>query len=70
MQVSNFERVISSVEALSIDEQEALIQLIQKRLTERRREEIALHITQAQVEYQAGNVFRGTVAEVLNELKQ
>ena len=69
-QISNFERVLDSVEALSVDEQEALIQLVQRRLTERRREEIAANIAQARAEYQAGTVFRGTVDQVINELRQ
>ena len=69
-QISNFERVLDSVEALSVDEQEALIQLVQRRLTERRREEIAANIAQAKAEYQAGTVFRGTVDQVIDELRQ
>lgn len=69
-QISNFERVLDSIEALSVDEQEALIQLVQRRLTERRREEIAANIAQARAEYQAGTVFRGTVDQVINELRQ
>lgn len=69
-QTSNFERVLDSVEALSVDEQEALIQLVQRRLTERRREEIAANIAQSRADYQAGTVFRGTVDQVINELRQ
>ncbi|WP_017654095.1 hypothetical protein [Fortiea contorta] len=67
---SSFERVLDSVEALSVDEQEVLIQLVQRRLTERRREEIAANIAQARSDYQAGKVFRGTVEQVMNELRQ
>ncbi|NJM70637.1 MAG: hypothetical protein HC862_10610 [Scytonema sp. RU_4_4] len=68
--ISNFAKVLESVEALSPDEQEALIELVQRRLAERRREEIAANIAQAQVEYQSGEVFRGTVEEVIAELRQ
>lgn len=66
---SSFERVLDSVEALSVDEQEALIQLVQRRLTERRREEIAANIARARSDYQAGKVFRGTLEQVMNELR-
>ena len=68
-QTSNFERVLDSVEALSVDEQEALIQLVHRRLIERRREEIAANIAQSRADYQAGTVFRGTVDQVINELR-
>ncbi|MBW4477069.1 MAG: hypothetical protein KME54_09370 [Tolypothrix brevis GSE-NOS-MK-07-07A] len=68
--VSNFEKVLDSVEALSVDEQETLIKLVEQRLAERRREEIAANIAQAKAEYQTGQVFRGTVEEVIAELRQ
>jgi hypothetical protein len=68
--VSNFEKVLDSVEALSVDEQETLIKLVEQRLAERRREEIAANIAQARAEYQTGQAFRGTVEEVISELRQ
>ena len=69
MQLSNFEKILESVEALSVDEQEVLIDLV-RRLVKRRREEIAANIGQAQMEYQAGKVFRGKLDKVIAELKQ
>jgi hypothetical protein len=65
--VSNFEKVLDSVEALSVDEQETLIKLVGQRLG---REEIATNIAQARAEYQTGQAFRGTVEEVIAELGQ
>lgn len=70
MQVSKFEQVLESVEALSVDEQEVLIDVVRRRLTERRRAEIATNIAQAQVEYQAGQLLRGTVAQIMDELRK
>lgn len=67
---SKLDQVLESVENLSVDEQEALIDLIRHRLAERRRSEIAANIAQAQVEYQAGKVFRGTVTQVMDELRK
>ena len=67
---SRFEQVLESIETLSLDEQEALIQLVQRRLAEKRRNEIAENIAQAQVEYRSGQVFRGTVAEIMDELSK
>lgn len=68
--VSRLDQVIESIENLSIDEQETLIDLIRHRLAERRRSEIAANITQAQIEYQAGKVFRGNVTQIMDELRK
>ncbi|MEH2239552.1 hypothetical protein [Nostoc sp.] len=67
---SRLDQVLESVENLSVDEQEALIDLIRHRLAERRRSEISANIAQAQVEYQTGKVFRGTVTQIMDELRK
>ena len=66
--VSRLDQVLESIEDLSVDEQETLIDLIRHRLAERRRSEIAANIAQAQVEYQSGKVFRRTVTKIMDEL--
>ncbi|MBN3887428.1 MAG: hypothetical protein HWQ44_32060 [Nostoc sp. JL34] len=68
--ISRLEQVLESIENLSVDEQETLIDLISHRLAERRRSEIAANIAQAQVEYQSGKVFRGTVTQIMDELRK
>ncbi|MGB6300499.1 MAG: hypothetical protein WBF90_30600 [Rivularia sp. (in: cyanobacteria)] len=65
---SRFDRVLESIEKLSLNEQEALIQVVRQRIVEKRRDEIAANISQAQVEYVKGEVFRGTVTEIMDEL--
>lgn len=65
--VYNFEKILDSVEALSVDEQETLIKLVGQRLGQ---EEIAANIAQARAEYQTGQAFRGNVEEVIAELGQ
>jgi len=68
MKPSSFNAVLESIEALPTEEQEILIDLIQRRLVERRRTEIADNISQSMQEYQAGQVFRGSVDELMAEL--
>ena len=68
--VSRLDQVLESIEDLSVDEQETLIDLIRHRLAERRRSEIAANIAQAQVEYQSGKVFGGTVTQIMDELRK
>ncbi|WP_449418958.1 hypothetical protein [Phormidium nigroviride] len=41
---------------------------MQRRLSDRRRTEIAANIAQGKQDYQAGNVFRGTVNDAIAEL--
>lgn len=69
-QAPRFEALLESVEALSVEEQELFIDLVRRRLVERRRAEIAVNITRAQEEYQAGQVQRGTVDELIAELNE
>lgn len=69
-QAPRFEALLESVEALSVEEQELLIDLVHRRLVERRRAEITVNITKAQEEYQAGKVQRGTVDELIAELNE
>jgi ribosomal protein L18E len=68
--ISRLDQVLESIENLSVDEQETLIDLISHRLAERRRSEIAVNIAQAQVEYQSGKVFRGNVTQIMDELRK
>ncbi|AFZ28789.1 hypothetical protein Glo7428_0179 [Gloeocapsa sp. PCC 7428] len=70
VEASRFKQVLESVELLSMDEQEVLVEIIRHRLVERRRDEIAANIAQAQEEYRTGNVFRRTVDQILDELRQ
>ena len=68
MQTSTFNQVLESIESLAIEDQEALMELMQRRFVERRRAEIAANIAQAKEEYQANQVFRGSFDELVAEL--
>ena len=65
---SRFDQVLESIETLSLDDQEAVIKVVRQRIIEKRRNEIAENIVQALVKYAEGEVFRGTVAEIMDEL--
>ncbi|WP_238393129.1 hypothetical protein [Myxacorys almedinensis] len=69
-QSSKFEQTLSEIDALSLEEQESLIQIVQRRLAERRRVEIAANIAQAKTEYAAGRVFRGNAEQIMAELRK
>ncbi len=70
MKTYSFDGIIELVEEMSDDEQIALINLIGRRLREKRRDEIALNIVCAEEEYLHEQVFRGTVNDIMAELKR
>ncbi len=69
-QKMHFNQILEMIDRLSLDEQEDLINIVQHRQIERRREEIAANIAKAQQEYQQDRVFRGTVDEIVAELNK
>lgn len=69
-QGSRLDQVLESIETLSNEDQEMLVELIHRRLVERRREQIAKHIAQAQADYETGKIFRGTIEDVIAELRR
>jgi hypothetical protein len=63
-----FNQILEMIDHLSVDEQDDLINIIRHRQIEKRREEIANNINQSRKDYQEGNVFRGTVDDIIAEL--
>lgn len=57
MQIVTFNEALDVISSLSIEDQEALITIIQKRFIDHRRAEIAANIAEAKTEYQVGQVF-------------
>lgn len=68
MQTSTFDSILDAIETLSLDEQTALIGIIHRRISDRRRSEIAANIAQGKEDYKKGKVFRGTVDQAIAEL--
>ncbi|WP_026736502.1 hypothetical protein [Fischerella sp. PCC 9605] len=67
-QTSTFQKAIEAVEALEPEEQAMLVDIIQKRLIQQRRNEFLKEIAQAKSNYAQGNVRRGSVADLMAEL--
>ena len=65
---TTFNQVLDLVEAMPDEEQLILVDLINRRRSERRRDEIAANIAIAAKEYEQGQVFRGSVGDVMAEL--
>ena len=68
MNAYSFDTVLEIVEEMSDDEQLTLIELIRKHQTEKRRDQMARNISQANDDYARGDVFRGSVDDIMAEL--
>jgi len=65
---SDFQKVLENVEMLPPDDQMLLIEIIRQRLIQHRRSELISQVAEARRAYQTGNVRRGTVDDLLQEL--
>jgi len=63
-----FGEVLEAVDKLSLEEQETLIEVVRKRIIERRREELAKDIQDAQKEFQVGQCRPVTPDELVAEI--
>ena len=63
-----FGEVLDAAHSLSLEEQEALLEVLHRRVVEHRREELAKDIQQAHQEFQAGQCRPVTAADLMNEI--
>ena len=66
--MKNYGQVVDSIEALPDDQQESLLELIQRRLAERRREALVKSIQEACKEFKAGKIRPSTPAEIMRKV--
>ncbi len=64
----NFAELLDAVDNLSIEEKETFLEVLQRRLIEQRREEIAAEIEEARQEFQAGKCQAVTADELMKEI--
>ena len=69
-QTVTFQEALDIVESLPEYQQEDLMNIIQRRRLERRRELLAESIKEARAEYARGEVTRGTVDELMQEITE
>jgi hypothetical protein len=67
---STFQKAIEAVEALDPEAQAILVDIIQKRLKQQRRDDLLKEVAQAESDYAQGNVRRGSVADLMAELDE
>lgn len=67
---STFQDVIETVEHFSLEDQEALLDILRKRLIEQRRLQLAQEAAEVRQDYQDGRVQFGTVDDFLAALDE
>jgi len=67
---SSFQELIESVEALPLEDREILVEIINKRIIEQRREELEADMEESLEGYRRGEVRIGTVDDLLRDLKE
>lgn len=68
MKTSAFQQAIESVESLPLEHQDLLLDILQKRLQERRRTNLYQEVSEIKQEFTEGNVRFGSVDQFLVEL--
>lgn len=67
---STFQRAIEGVERLPVDDQMLLIEIIRQRMIQHRRSELITQVAEAREAYQTGNVRRGSVDDLMQDLDE
>lgn len=66
--MKSYGKVIDSIEALSDEQQESLLELIQKRLAERRRQALIKSVQQAQKEFKSVKLRPASPADIVRKV--
>ena len=67
---STFQVALETVEKLTLGDQEMLLEVVRRRLVERKRTGLAEDIAAAREAYRRGDVRRGTVEDLMAELAE
>ena len=67
--ISTLQKAIEIVESLPSDEQEILVEVIRRRMLQRRRAVLIGEVAEARKAYGRGEVRRGSVDDLLGELE-
>ena len=68
LKVSRLQQAIDTVESLSIEEQNLVVEIFLKRLQRKRREQLLQEISEVQQEVSEGKIKYGSVDDFLKEL--
>ena len=68
METTTFDEALEIIESFPEEQRESIIEIVKRRLTEKRRERLAQTVKEARQEYARGEVMRGTVDDLIREI--
>ena len=66
--MKSYGQVLDSIEALSEDQQESLMDVVRKRLAERRRAALVKSVNEARKEFKSGKLRPATSSEIMRKI--
>ena len=66
--MKSYGQVLDSIEALPEEQQESLLELVQRRLAERRREALAKSVQEARKEFKSGKLRPASPTEIMRKV--
>lgn len=66
--MKSYGQVLDSIESLPEEQQESLLDIVRKRLAERRRAELVKSVAEARKEFKAGKLRPATPAEIMRKV--
>ncbi|MEI9961461.1 MAG: hypothetical protein WDM76_10140 [Limisphaerales bacterium] len=67
-QMKTYGQVVDSIEAMPDEQQQSLVELLQHRLAERRRETLAKSVQEARKEFKSGKLRPASPAEIMRKV--
>ena len=67
---TTFQEALEIVESLPQEQRTSLMEIVKRRLTEERRDQLVQSIKSAREEYKRGRIQKGTVDDLMNELSK
>jgi len=69
VQTLSFQDLIEAVEAMPLEDQSIFVELINKRIIEKRRAELVAEVREARNAFESGDVKRGSIRDLMKDLE-
>jgi hypothetical protein len=67
--MSKFSEIVDAMDKLSIDEQEAIVHILRRRIAEQNRSDLVRDVAEARAEFTSGNSQAASVSDIMNEVR-
>ena len=67
--MTTFSEIVDAADRLSVEEQEALIQIVRRRIADQNRASITQDVAEGRAEFECGQAKKASVAELMDEAR-